>query len=326
MIKSTEGEIIDLHSINYKDENIYKLLQSGNLSGIFQLSDQAHKVIEQVPKCFADLIAINALIRPGIGDWGEYIARRNGKEFTLHPARAPYMADTMGVMTYQEQYLLDCQTFAGWTIAYADKHVRKNKNIKNDTELKEKFFHDSLYNKKSLSDITNVWEEICNTVSGGYGFNKSHSASYAVMSYQTAWLKHYYPKHFYASLMTMESDKENGQQRVGDLIAECKKLNINIIPPNINDSQGEFIASKDGILYRITAITGVGKTVIDHIKSLRPIKGLSDLLKRGTKRIIKKNVVINLIKAGCFDFEETNRNKLLTIFYRRGLTKIQYNN
>ena len=322
MIKTNTDVNIDLHEINYEDDNVYKMIQEGNISGVFQLSEQVHKVKEQKPKCFSDLIAINALIRPGVGDWDEYIARRNGKAYRVQNERLKYMSDTQGVMTYQEQYLLDCKTYAGWDLAFADKHVRKNRDINNDNELKERFISDGKNNNYSEKILNTIWNEICESVSGGYGFNKSHSASYAMISYQTAWLKHYYPKEFYASLMTLESTKINGQQRVGDLIVECKKLGIPIIPPDINHSQNEFIANKDGILYKITAITGVGEASINHIKSLRPIKSLSDMLTRGTKRYIKKNVVENLIKAGCFDEENSNRCELLGLDEEYNLSKV----
>ena len=143
-------------------------------------------------------------------------------------------------------------------------------------------------NNYTTETLTAIWNEICDAVTGGYAFNKSHSASYAMMSYQTAWLKHYYPKQFYASLMTLESEKTNGQQKVGDLIVECKKLGIPIISPDINLSQEEFTSNQNGILYRITAITGVGSSVINHIESLRPIKSLSDFVERGKKNYKKE--------------------------------------
>jgi len=187
-IKDNTGEIVDLYSINYNDPKVYEMLSNGYVSGIFQLANQAQKVMEQKPKNFIDLIAINALIRPGIGDWGEYIARRNGKDYYINPLRRDYLEETEGIITYQEQFLLDANTFAGWDIAFADNKIRKNKDINHDVELHDKFIQDTTSRGHDLKEMEWIWLEICMAVSGGYSFNKSHSASYAMASFQTAYL------------------------------------------------------------------------------------------------------------------------------------------
>ena len=295
-----------------EDENIYKMLCSGDVSGVFQLSNQAQKVMEQQPSNFRDLIAINALIRPGVADWEEYIARRKGKQWKVHEARYPYLKETEGLIAYQEQYLLDAKVLAGWDVAYADKHIRKNKDIANDVELRNKFIEDCARNGVNSSDLAaEVWDEIVDVVKQGYGFNKSHSTSYAVLSYHTAYLKYYYPEHFYASLMSSQKTDSDGQNMIAKYIAECKQRGIKILPPDINKSQDIFIVDKGGINYRITTIKHVGDSAINHIKALRPIKSFEDFLLRREKRYIKQNVLVNLIKAGCFDFDEPNRAELL---------------
>lgn len=322
-IKEVTGNVIDLHTINYDDPSVYEMLCKGSVSGVFQINGQAAKVIEQQPKNFKDLIAINALIRPGVGDWSEYIARRKGKAWKVHPARMPYLEETEGLIAYQEQYLLDAKTLAGWDIAYADKHIRKNKNIMEDEELRTKFIRNCLmkehvetrgadktyipenYNQKQYEEI---WQEICKIVSQGYGFNKSHAASYAMISFQTAYLKCYYPEHFYASLMTSDGDD---QDAIASYIAECKQQNISILPPDINNSDENFVVTDEGINYRITTIKHVGESAIESIQAMRPIKSFDDFMERREKRHIKKNVLINLIKAGCFDFDTKDRSELL---------------
>ena len=309
-IYESKGINVDLYNIDYDDEKVYKMLSVGDVSGVFQLSAQAQKVMEQQPRNFKDLIAINSLIRPGTGNWEEYIERRKGKDWTVHPDRMSYMEETEGTMTYQEQFLLDCKTFAGWDIAYADKNVRKNKDIKNDNKLHEKFIQDSLARGYKIEDIEAVWTEIEEST-GSYSFNKSHSASYAVISYQTAWLKCYYPEHFYASLMTSEKTDSIGQDAISGYIAECKQQGIKILPPNINLSGESFVVADGGINYRITTIKHVGESAIESIKKLRPIKSFEDFMERREKRHIKKNVLVNLIKAGCFDFDNPNRAELL---------------
>ena len=146
MIKENEGVDIDLDEIDFEDKEVYDMLCEGDVSGVFQLANQGAMIMEQKPSTFADLIAINALIRPGVGDFNEYIARRKGKKFEIHQNREWYMKDTVGLMTYQEQFLLDCKTFAGWDIAFADNNVRKNKRIKEDVDLRNKFITDCCNN------------------------------------------------------------------------------------------------------------------------------------------------------------------------------------
>jgi DNA polymerase-3 subunit alpha len=278
--------------------------------------------MEQAPVNFRDLIAINSLIRPGTGDWNEYIARRKGKPWNVHPHRMPYLKETEGLITYQEQFLLDCKVLAGWDIAFADKKVRKNKDITNDHELRKKFLDDTTERGYNLDEMVMIWDEIVHSVAGGYSFNKSHSASYAVISYQTAWLKYYYPEHFYASLMT----SDNAQDAVAGYIAECKQRGIAILPPDVNLSGDTFFARKEGINYRITTIKHVGESAIEAIKAMRPIKDFEDFLQRRPSNTVKKNICINLIKAGCFDFCNRNRAELLWKFDMSQRTKTQIKN
>lgn len=314
---------MDLYEIDYEDENIYEMLCKGDVSGTFQLGNQAQKVMEQQPQNFKDLIAINALIRPGVGDWDEYIARRKGKAWNVNKDRMAYMGETVGTMTYQEQFLLDCKVFAGWDIAYADKHVRKNKHIREDILLGQKFVNDAVERGYDRIEMESIWNEIMDAVDGGYSFNKSHSASYAVISYQTAWLKYYYPQHFYASLMSSEKTDGNGQDAISGYMAECKQRGIEILPPDINKSGETFVPSEKGINYRITTISSVGDSAIKSIEKLRPILSFEDFMERKEKKHIKKNVLTNLIKAGCFDFDNPNRAELMWKVDMSNRTKTQ---
>lgn len=306
-----EGIEIDIANLDLEDSSVYSMLSEGDVSGVFQIANQPSRVIEQKPRNFRDLIAINALIRPGVGDWHEYIARRQGKQWEVHPTRLPYLKETEGLIAYQEQYMLDAMHLAGWDLAYADKHIRKNKKIKEDTELFEKFIADSTERGNDVTNMTNVWNEIVEIVSGGYGFNKSHSASYAKMSYQTAYLKCHYPTHFYASLMSGCKTDGDGQNEIAGYIAECKQRGITILPPDINTSADKFIASDRGIHYRITTIKHVGDGAIKWIMENRPFASFEDFLLRRDTSIIKKNIIVNLIKAGAFDFDNTDRSELM---------------
>ena len=324
MIEENEGIVIDLDEIDYEEKEVYEMLQSGDVSGVFQLANQSSMIQEQKTHCFDDLIAINALIRPGVGDFHEYVARRNGKKYEIHPDREWYMKDTAGLITYQEQFLLDCKTFAGWDIAFADKNIRKNKDIKNDVELKEKFINDSIANGYSKEIAEEVWQEIEDAVSGGYSFNKSHSTSYGVLSYKTAWIKCHYPIYWYASLLNSEIAN---QDKVEGLIAECKKKGIKILPPDINKGSYKFEGTKEGIRIPINYLKGVGEDVVKYIqKELVPITSFEDMLDRGVKKYIKKNVVKAMVKAGIFDFENEDRSHFLWVYDMRNRKKTDIKN
>ena len=324
MIKENEGVDLDLDVIDYEDKDVYDMLCEGDVSGVFQLANQGAMIIEQRPRKFDDLIAINALIRPGVGDFNEYVARRKGKKFDIHEDRAWYMKDTMGLMTYQEQFLLDCKTYAGWDVAFADNNIRKNKNIKNDEAIRTKFMNDVLNNGYSEELALELWKEIEDAVSGGYSFNKSHSTSYGVLSYKTAWLKCHYPIYWYASLLNSEI---SDQSKVESLIAECKKKGIKILPPDINKGSYRFEGTKEGIRIPINYLKGIGEDVVKYIqKELVPITSFEDMLDRGIKKYIKKNVVMAMIKAGIFDFENENREHFMWVYAMRNRKKTDIKN
>lgn len=323
LIEKHEGVKIELTKLDREDKAVYKMLQEGDVSGVFQISAQAQKVMEQKPKNFKDLIAINALVRPGVGDWGEYIARRQGKPYEIYEPRKPYMEETMGTMTYQEQFLLDANVLAKWGIAYADKVLRKNKDIRNDVETRTKFIEDCVSNGHKREIAEEVWKEIEDAVDGGYSFNKSHSASYAQTSYQTAWLKAHYPIHYYSALMSAEGTDGDGQSAISGYITELKSRGIEILPPSINKSTERFEPTDEGIAYRITTIKHVGESAIDGINELRPIKSFEDFMERRNKSKLKKNVVVSLIKAGAFDEFGVSRAGLLWQLDMAGRTKTQ---
>ena len=324
MIKENEGVDLDLDVIDYEDKDVYDMLCEGDVSGVFQLANQGAMIIEQRPRKFDDLIAINALIRPGVGDFNEYVARRKGKKFDIHEDRVWYMKDTMGLMTYQEQFLLDCKTYAGWDVAFADNNIRKNKNIKNDEAIRTKFMNDVLNNGYSEELALELWKEIEDAVSGGYSFNKSHSTSYGVLSYKTAWLKCHYPIYWYASLLNSEI---SDQSKVESLIAECKKKGIKILPPDINKGSYKFEGTKEGLRIPINYLKGIGEDVVKYIqKELVPITSFEDMLDRGIKKYIKKNVVMAMIKAGIFDFENENREHFMWVYAMRNRKKTDIKN
>lgn len=313
-IEEHEGVTIKLTELDREDPAVYDMLCKGDVSGVFQLSNQAEKVMQQQPRNFKDLIAINALIRPGVGDWNEYLARRKGKAYDIYEPRKPYMEETVGTMTYQEQFLLDAHVLAGWGIADADKKLRKNKNIREDDETRNQFISDCISRGHAPDVVEEIWCDIEDAVDGGYSFNKSHSASYAQTSYQSAWLKVHYPIHFYSALMSAEGTDGDGQSAIAGYIHELKQKGVRILPPSINQSTEKFRPTKEGIAYRITTIKHVGDSAIKAINEMRPITSFEDFLERRNTTALKSNVVINLIKAGAFDEFEPNRAYLIWKF------------
>ena len=302
------GEL-NWHDINLEDENIYNMLCTGDVAGVFQLSEQQHAVLEQQPRNFEDLVAINALIRPGVGDWHDYINRRRSGSYT-ESSTTPYLNSTSGVIVYQEQYLLLANTYANWDIAFSDKHIRKNKDIWNDIKLKEKWLLDCYEHGvvESNEEAEQIWEDICKVVSSGYGFNRSHSVSYAKLSFQTAYLKYYHPREFYAAYMTQNITDAT---KISESINMVRSKGITVLSPDINKSTDKFIPSEEGILYPLTCIKGVGGSVWSDIRRLKPIKDLPDLVERRIPKFIKRTSIEALIKAGAFDYLNKTRGELL---------------
>lgn len=299
------------HDVDFEDSNVYDLLCEGDVLGVFQLSDQKDKVVEQQPRSFEDLIAINALIRPGVGDWNEYIRRRKARDKSAFSKGLPYMQSTTGIIVYQEQYLLLANTYAGWDIAYADNNIRKNKDILGDVELEVQFYNDCANRGYQLSEIGEVWNNICSIVTGGYGFNRSHSCSYAKLSYQTAYMKCYHPNEFYSAYMTQNFDDATVLQEVMGLL---KAKGVKLLPPNINKSADKFIPSDEGILFPLTSIKGVGGSVLYEINRMKPISSLEDFIERRVPKFVKKTAITALIKAGAFDFTGRERFDMLKQF------------
>lgn len=321
-IQKTKYETIDLKKINYEDERVYAELRKGRSFGVFQLEAQAHLLMEQRLNCFRDIIAVNAMLRPGCVGWKEYIDRRNGKKFSIHPDREWYMRETYGVIAYQEQFELDCKTFAGWTIAYADKNVRKNSDIKNDTALKEKFFSDGASKNYNIDVLDFIWKEIIDAVDGGYAFNKSHATGYAKIAYQTAWLKVNYPVEFFAGLLTLNSDNST---KVGEIINECKRLNINILPPSIERPSKSFEATGSGIRFSISSLNKVGDSAVRFFTSNTiDFSSIEEFVERTPRRPVSSAVIEALIKSGCFDSTlGKDRERILYDYNQHRRTKSQ---
>lgn len=322
LIKQFENVDINLENIDYEDKNIYNELCKGNVFGVFQLESQQALTIKLAPQSFEDLTLLNTLIRPGVGDIDEYVARRDGKPYDIYSdVENDYMEQSLYTIAYQEQIMLRVHTLAGWSLGKGDS-LRKVKKISQNNDLFNEFV-DGCLQTGLITDITLIkraWKEITDALEGGYTFNKSHSASYAKIAFQTAWLKHYYPKYFMCALMTTE---RADQAQIAERVNQCKQLDIPVLPPDINKSDITYKCEEEGIRFAINTIKGVGESALVDINNLGRIVGLKDLYERANLRIIDKSVITALILSGCFDFENPNRYEMMKQYHLlRGEKKI----
>ena len=216
----------------------------------------------------------------------------------------PFMQETHGLIVYQEQYLLLAQHYAGWDLAFSDNHIRKNKNLANDVELKEKWMKDT-------NGMEDLWNQIVSIVGRGYSFNKSHATAYAKLSFQTAYMKYYHPKEFYAALLTQ---KINDVDKLSQIIKKVQSLGVSIINPDINISTDRFIPTDKGIMMPINSVKGVGGSAVYEVNRLRPIQDFDDFIARRIPKFVKRTTIVSLIYAGAFDFTGKSKKELLDRF------------
>lgn len=310
---------IDLDNIPYDDPKTYQLLQEALTTSVFQLeSDGMKRYLKELhPTTFEDITAMVALYRPGPMQFiPDYISRKHGRQEKieyLHPKLEPILKETQGICIYQEQLMKIAQEVCGFTLGEADV-LRKaiGKKIKNLLDAQEqKFIEGAIKNGASKKVAEELWQWILPFAA--YGFNKSHSAAYATIAYQTAYLKAHYPVEFMASVLTSErADVE----RIAFLIDECKKMDVEVLPPNINESLKNFtvVEGKNQIRFGLLAIKNVGVNIIDAVveekKASGAFKSIGDFIHRVKSKDLNKKSMEALIKAGSFD-QFAERNQLL---------------
>ena len=313
------GLKIDIENIPFDDELTYKLFQDALTSSVFQMeSDGFRRYLKELkPTVFEDLIAMVALYRPGPMQFiPDYIERKHDKQKIeyLHPKLEPILKETQGICIYQEQLMKIAQELCGFTLGEADV-LRKavGKKIKELLSAqKEKFITGAEKNGVGKKIAVEIWEWILPFAS--YGFNRSHSAAYAIIAYQTAYLKAHYPVEFMASVLTSE---KADVERIAFLIDECKKMDVEVLPPNINESLKNFTVVPDQkkIRFGFLAIKNVGTNIIDAIvqerKDSGPFTSIGDFIHRVQSKDLNKKSMEALIKAGAFD-SLAERNQLLT--------------
>jgi DNA polymerase III subunit alpha len=315
--KSVDGEDIDIENIPLDDPDVFRLFQEGRTKGVFQFESggMVDLLRKARPTQFEDLAALNALYRPGALDAGmvdEYVKRKNGKAVKyLVPAMKEVLEETYGVIVYQEQVMQIAQKVAAYSLGQADL-LRKAMG-KKDAEVMAKerggFVIGAVnngYDKKKANEIFDYIEPFAR-----YGFNKSHSVAYALVAYQTAWLKVHYPRHFMAALMSSEMDRTDA---VVKFIGEAKQMGIEVMPPDVNESRMFFTVVGENIRFGLGAVKGVGEGAVESILIARQKIGrftsLLGFCEEVDLRACNKKVLEALIKSGSFDFLGVSRRAL----------------
>ncbi|MCK5205963.1 MAG: DNA polymerase III subunit alpha, partial [Desulfobacterales bacterium] len=308
----------DLDNIELTDADTYRLLSAGDTTGVFQLESSGMKdlLVRLKPESFDDVIALVALYRPGPMESGmidDYVARKHGKKKVeyLLPQLEPILKETYGVIVYQEQVMKIANDLANYSMAEADD-LRKAMGKKIQAimaEHRERFLTGAAKNEIAADEAAPIFSLM--EKFGGYGFNKSHSAAYALIAYQTAYLKAHFPVEFMAALLTSEMHSSDG---VVKYIVECRSHGIAVLPPNIKYSDKAFSVYGDKIRFGLVAVKNVGESAIEAIIESRGEGGftsLFDFCERVDLKKVNKRVVESLIKCGAFDSTGANRSQMM---------------
>lgn len=323
-IRASKGIDLSLKDLPLEDELTYKLLCSGQTTGIFQLESSGMRdlLVKMQPDCFEDLIALVALYRPGplgSGMVDDFIKRKKGLVPVKYeiPQLKEILSETYGVILYQEQVMRIANKLANFTMGQADI-LRKAMGKKKPEEMekqKEAFIKGAIANGIPGKKATRLFDLMA--FFAEYGFNKSHSAAYAYLAYQTAYLKAHYPVEFMAANLSADMDKTD---KIIKAISECRKMSITILPPDINESEREFKVIGNAIRFGLEAVKGVGSSAIESILEIRekdgPFKSFEDFLQRIESKRVNKKVIEGLIKAGAFDSTGIGRKEALSILER----------
>ncbi len=317
LIAEQGGSPPDLLSLDLNDLDTYSLLAAGNTTGVFQLESSGMKdlLVRLRPETFDDIIALVALYRPGPLDSGmvdDFVERKHGKRAVEYivPQLESILKETYGVIVYQEQVMNIAGDLADYSMAEADdlRKAMGKKIPKIMAEHRERFMQGATANgipSDKAGKIFYLMEKF-----GGYGFNKSHSAAYALIAYQTAFLKVHFPVEFMASLLTSEMHSIDG---VVKYIAECRSQGIEVLPPDINESGKEFTVSGSKIRFGLVAVKNVGASAIDGIIEARKdgkFNSLFEFCDRVDLKKVNKRVVESLIKCGAFDSTGQYRSRM----------------
>ncbi len=322
-IEKNHGIRLDLGRIDYNDKAVMGLIGSGRDDGIFQLESGGMKgfMKELKPETLEDIIAGIALYRPGPMDFiPKYLKGKNDRASVTYdcPQLEPILRETYGCIVYQEQVMQIVRDLAGYTMGRSDLVRRAMSKKKESVMAKERqnfvYGNDEegvkgcIRNGIDEQTANRIFDEM--TDFARYAFNKSHAACYAVVAYRTAYLKYYYPREFFAALMT--SVMEN-TSKVSEYVLTCRQMGIRILPPDINEGEGGFTVSGDSIRYGLAAIKSIGRSVVDAIVAERrangPFRSMDDFVERTSNREVNKKTLESFIKSGALDSLPGNRHQ-----------------
>ena len=330
LAQQSTGRKIDMNQIDYDDKAVLDSIGSGKTDGVFQLESAGMKSFmkELKPQSLEDIIAGISLYRPGPMDFiPQYIKGKNHPDSITYdcPQLEPILAPTYGCIVYQEQVMQIVRDLAGYTLGRSDLLRRAMSKKKGDVMQKER--QNFVYGneaegvpgcvKNGIDEATanKIYDEMIDFAK--YAFNKSHAAAYAVVSYQTAYLKYYFPVEFMAALMTSVIDNP---PKVSEYIYACRQMGIEVLPPDINEGMGNFSVDKGKIRYGLAAIKSIGRPVIQAIIEERNARGrfktLKDFVERLSGKEVNKRTIESFIKAGAFDSLGGTRKQFMMIYIR----------
>ncbi len=308
-LASKNEDPLDISNLDLNGSKVFELLSAGKTTAVFQLESPGMKdLIKRLqPTKFEEIVALLALFRPGPLDSGmhdEFVNRKNGKVPVTYPHKLlePVLSETYGVILYQEQVMESARVLAGYSLGQADilRRAMGKKQVE-EMDKQRTIFVNGCKNNNIKEDLANKIFNLIETFAG-YGFNKSHSAAYALLSFQTAYLKTYYPEYFMAAVL---SSAQGNTDKISSIIKECKDMDINVLSPNILTSGTNFfVNSKKQIEYGLTSLKGVAESFIYHLSEIREKNTFNNLLDFSKKVNVKlggKKSLESLSKAGAFD-------------------------
>jgi DNA polymerase-3 subunit alpha len=324
-IKSNRDEVVVLEDLPLEDQKTFELMAKGETLGVFQLDGGPMRALlrSMQPDCFEDISAVGALYRPGpmgADSHNKYARRKNGREEVtpIHPELAEplqeILGETYGLIVYQEQVMAIAQKLAGYSLGQADL-LRRAMGKKKKAELDKQFeaFSAGMVERGySMKAVQTLWDILLPF--SDYAFNKAHSAAYGVVSFWTAYLKAHYPAEYMAALLTSVGDSKD---KMAIYLNECRRMKISVLPPDVNDSAGDFTAVGEDIRFGLHAVRNVGQNVVAGIVAAREEKGkfsdFSDFMDKVPAIVCQKKVVESLAKAGAFDSLDHRRRALVAI-------------
>jgi DNA polymerase III subunit alpha len=308
LVEQTGGSRIDIDAVPLDDEKTFELMRSAETIGVFQLEGSAMRSLIRAlePTRFEDIVAVNALYRPGpmgMNMHYEYADRKNGRKEVVYPHNAlrPFLESTYGIITYQEQVMQVGREMAGYSMAEAD-NLRKamGKKIKSVMAAeKEKFVAGCVSQGHPEQLGRDLWDAV--EPFAGYGFNLSHSACYAYVAFQTAYLKAHHPAEYMAALLT---STKRDKDRTAIYLNECRRMGVDVLVPDVNESESDFTVANGKIRFGMSAVRNVGEGVVERIVAARaegPYSDFADFCERVDLDALNKRTIESLIKAGGFD-------------------------